>query len=134
MVPEIKLKDGEQIIKIFLPKSKIHFEHYFSRPVLIFSNERIILKGIFKIFDREIKYEDISDVLIGKNPDRPDLEILKSGTSPVVGGVILIVRALIIGPEPLMYKPYIRCSWLSEEDKQDALSFIKEKIKIKQKS
>lgn len=135
MVSEIKLNDGEQIIKTFLPNSKIRFEYYFKRSALILTNERMILKGVFKIFDKEIKYEDISDVLVGKYPDNFDLQIIKKGLAPnsVQDGLSEIVRELLVAPGQglIEYKPYIRCGWLSEVDKRDVVSFIKEKIKVK---
>jgi hypothetical protein len=87
------------------------FSYLERRSRLILNNEGITLKGFLPFFDKDIKYNEISDVI----KDGSTLQILKRGVSPSISGETADE-----------YMPYI--STFPLENAEEVYQLIKERI------
>ena len=116
---DLKLAGQEKIVKIFYPKWMLGWLFYFfdKRTSLIITDKRVILRGLFKKFDKEVKFENISDVLKRFSGLSECLDVLERGKPAVAFGWLD------------EYAPRFSCGWLSPSELNEAYSLIKRKIK-----
>lgn len=114
---EIKSSHDEVIVAEFRPSSiAVHLPYLFGhRNKLVLTNKRVILYGALHLFDKEILYGDISDVLV--NNETGALDITKKGTRPAK-------RDPLDGVE--LFKAYLSCTWLNDPD--EVASIVKSSV------
>jgi hypothetical protein len=117
-IDDLKLVEDEKIIKIYYPRALLESIFYIldKRTSLIITDRRIILRRIFKSFDREINFEDISDVLKGFSFITGSLDILKKGEAPI---------------DNSYYSPHFSFEWLSISNLNEIFETMKEKTNKK---
>lgn len=115
----LRLGKNEKIIKVYYPKWMLGWLFYFfdKRTSLIITDERVILRGLFKRFDKEVNFDDASDVLKRISGMSECLDVLERGKPTVVFGWLD------------EYAPRFSCGWLSPSELDEAYNLIKRKIK-----
>lgn len=116
---DLKLADHEKIVKVYYPKWMLGWLFYFfdKRTSLIITDKRVILRGLFKKFDKEVKLENISDVLKRLGGMSKCLDVLERGKPAVAFGWFD------------EYAPRFSCGWLSPSELNEACNLIKKEIK-----
>jgi hypothetical protein len=111
---------------------KVFCKNAGKRRCLILTDDRVIYRGIFKIFDSELSYKDIIDVIIESNSEvsiKPILKIRRKN-GPTVKDVLFQLFNSIFRFFPDYGSGYsIACNWLSSDEIVLAYNYIKEKIK-----
>ncbi|MCX6720046.1 MAG: hypothetical protein NTV36_02970 [Candidatus Staskawiczbacteria bacterium] len=115
---DLKLRGEEKIIKVFYPTWLLGWLFYFfdKRTSLIITDKRVILRGLFERFDKEVKLENVSDVLKRLSGFSKCLDVLERGKPAVAFGWLD------------EYAPRFSCGWLSPSELNEAYNLIKRKI------
>lgn len=105
---KMKLSSDEVVVAEFKPSSFItHVPYIFGfRNKLILTNKRILLFGMLPVFDKEIAYRDMSDVLVCDETGA--MEVTKRGARPVKTYPLDGTK---------LFEAYLSCTWFDDPDR-----------------